>query len=278
MFVDEYRKSLKSPEAEELFDLIFFRPVAYLFVKGVYRFPITPNQVTMLSLLAGLLGAYFFSEATPQALVWGALCYAGANVLDCADGQLARLQQSGTLLGRVWDGMADYVSTAAVFLGIGVATNSWLLVIIAGLSTAIHAIVFDYYQSEFMSMGNGSGNFLPNEIRRFTGEIHRRKKERGDGMEVFLLQTYVWYLRVQQRFGSRRSAETQNYHDARSRIIRPWSFLGPTTNRTLLIVCAILDELHSYLWGVAVAGNLWLIVCIALQRRAVERTETGISR
>ena len=41
-------------EAEEILDLIFYRPLALGFVKLIYRLPVTPNQVTYLSLLAGL--------------------------------------------------------------------------------------------------------------------------------------------------------------------------------------------------------------------------------
>lgn len=271
MLLDEYKKSLKRPEAEEFFDLVFYRPIAYLVVKGISWMPVTPNQVTTVSLLAGLLASYFFFQGTSSALVWGALWYALANVLDCADGQLARLQQSGTLFGRVWDGVADYISTAAVFLGIGLATNSWILVLVAVLSSVIHAMVFDYYQSEFMTMGNGSGSFLLNEIQRFTEEIDRRKKERRDGMEVFLLQTYVWYLRIQEHFGSQKPKDSLNYRSDKLRMIRLWSFLGPTTNRTLLIVCALFGNINLFLWIVSIAGNLWLAVCVLLQSRMARR-------
>ena len=95
MIVEEYRRSLKMPEAEEPLDLLFYRPLAYPFVKAVYRLPITPNQVTLLSLLAGLCSGWCFSRAPHGALSWAATWYLAANVLDCSDGQLARLQHSG---------------------------------------------------------------------------------------------------------------------------------------------------------------------------------------
>ncbi|MBI3765873.1 MAG: CDP-alcohol phosphatidyltransferase family protein, partial [Ignavibacteriales bacterium] len=124
MIVEEYKRSLKMPEAEEVFDLLFYRPVAFILVKMIYRLPITPNQVTGFSLVAGLIAALFFSMSTAAAIVMGALWYALANILDCADGQLARLQHSGTLLGRVVDGVIDYISSVAIFLGIGIGLAS----------------------------------------------------------------------------------------------------------------------------------------------------------
>ena len=44
-------------EVEEFFDLVFYRPLAYLLVKSIYRTRITPNQVTWLALLIGFIGA-----------------------------------------------------------------------------------------------------------------------------------------------------------------------------------------------------------------------------
>ncbi|HEX9006732.1 MAG TPA: CDP-alcohol phosphatidyltransferase family protein, partial [Bacteroidota bacterium] len=78
-------------EAEELLDLIFYRPIAFVFVKLIYRLPITPNQVTFLSLLAGFAAAWCFLPGTPEGFVWAGIWYAVANTLDCGDGMLARL-------------------------------------------------------------------------------------------------------------------------------------------------------------------------------------------
>src|SRR5437867_5653206 len=86
----QYRQSLKMPEAEELLDLVFYRPLAFLVVKAIYPLRITPNQVTMLSLGAGFVAAFYFSLGGFLAWTWGPISYAVANILDCADGQLAR--------------------------------------------------------------------------------------------------------------------------------------------------------------------------------------------
>ena len=41
----EYKKSLKRVEVEELVDRFFYRPVAFLVVKLVYNTRITPDQI-----------------------------------------------------------------------------------------------------------------------------------------------------------------------------------------------------------------------------------------
>ena len=92
-------------EVEEPLDLLFYRPIAFAIVKLIYRLPITPNQVTLLSLGAGLVAAYYFSLGTAGAFIAAAVWYAVTNILDCCDGMLARLQGSGTPLGRLIDGI-----------------------------------------------------------------------------------------------------------------------------------------------------------------------------
>jgi hypothetical protein len=270
--VDEYRRSLKMLAAEEVFDLVFYRPVAYLFVKGMYRLPITPNQVSIISLAAGLIAAWQIAIGD---FVVGGIWYVAANVLDCADGQLARLQNSGTLLGRVVDGVVDYVSGIVIFVGVGIGLASvgnphWFLVVVAGVSTAIHALFFDHYQSEYVSIVRGEPRFLDREIEQFTQHLHRLSAQRTDRVRQFFLVLYIRYLRLQQRFSVNKSvnqyssAEYERYNRA---MIRFWSLLGPTTNRTLLIVCVLFVHVDLYLWIVATAGNLWLIACYVLQRR-----------
>jgi hypothetical protein len=269
----EYARSLKSTDSEELLDLLLFRPAAFVLVKAIARFPVTPNQVSLLSLALGLAAAWEFSLGSRTAMGWGALLYALANLLDCADGQLARLQKSGTLLGRVVDGTADYISGIAVFTGLGVGLSAtgapaWPLVIVAAISTSLHAIFFDHYQSQFLSSAAGEPDFIGREIDRFGSEIRRLRDERGSALRLQLLRGYLSYLGVQKRIAR---AVTQPGHSSAGRpghgvsMIRLWSFLGPTTNRTLLIACALFGRVELYLWLVAGAGNAWLMVASILQ-------------
>jgi len=267
--VEEYRRSLKSPEAEEIVDLIFYRPAGYLAVKAVYRLPVTPNQLTGISLLAGLAAAWFFSAGAGPALVWGGLLYLTANILDCADGQLARLKGNGTPLGRIVDGVADYVSSVAVFLAIGIGLASgggspWLLIVAAGASSAVHAILFDKRLGAYMSARRGERSFTVREIEKFSGEIARMSLEGRHHLKVFVMTLYMKYLRLQGGNG-KRGGEENSPQD--KRMIRFWSFLGPSTNRTVLVAAALAGRIDLYLWWIVLAGNLWLACCVILQRR-----------
>jgi len=279
--IEEYRRSLKMPEAEEVADLAFYRPLGFILVKAVYRTPVTPNQITLLSLVAGLISAVLFSKGSYPAPIWGAFWYAGANILDCADGQLARIQNSGTLLGRVIDGAADYISSIAIFIGIGLGLaatgkEAWTVVVFGGISSALHAMFFDHYQSEFISTVRAEKNFLDREIEQFTYEIGRLKDEQKDRIKTLLLGVYIRYLKIQKKSSTKRELQAFDplqYRQENSLMIRLWSFMGPTTNRTLLIACALAGRIDAYLWIIITAGNIYLAVSYLIQLRIHRRLE-----
>ncbi|MBI5020803.1 MAG: CDP-alcohol phosphatidyltransferase family protein [Ignavibacteriales bacterium] len=281
--IEEYRLSLKMPEVEEIFDLIFYRPLAFLFVQSIKRFSITPNQITFISMMFGFFAAWQFSHGTSEALIIGGALFVVSNVLDCADGQLARIQKSGSLLGRVIDGVADYIVGLAVFISIGfgfaaINHEMWILVILAGFSTAMHAIFFDHYQNEFMSTVRSEINFLDKEIEQFSSEVERMRIEKSNSTKIIFLILYLKYLNIQKQFGKRSDNigyAPDQYKKENSVLIRFWSFIGPTTNRTILIFFAFLGRIDIYLWVILIAGNLWLIFCRVYQYSIDNKKKTS---
>jgi len=275
MPIGEYRRSLKHPEAEELFDLWFYRPAAYLFVRAVYRTPITPNQVTILSLAAALAAAYCFAFGTIALLAVGAAWYAVANILDCADGQLARLQGSGTPNGRLWDGVADYIGTTVIFLGIGIGfsylgMNLWIGVAAAGLSSVLHAMMFDHAQNAFITRARGE---KPTTAAGAGTNVRIAPTAHcpADGGGGPTHRLYAAYTAAQARLmsGFMPPAGVGPPDQARAAaLIRLWSFLGPTTNRTALIAFALIGRIDIFLWAVIIPGNLWMLAMIYLQKRS----------
>src|SRR5450759_2325263 len=99
----EYKASLKNITIEEYVDLFIFRPLAFLFVKSIYRSSITPNQITLLSMLTGISAGVMFAIGGSTSVILGGLLLALATIFDCADGQLARLKNNGSYFGRILD-------------------------------------------------------------------------------------------------------------------------------------------------------------------------------
>ncbi len=87
------------------------------------RTPLTPNQITILSFLTGLLGASCFLFGSYGGSVLGALLLQFSTVLDCVDGEVARVKMLESPLGEWLDISLDTVVHIAIFLGVGVAVG-----------------------------------------------------------------------------------------------------------------------------------------------------------
>jgi len=87
-------------------------PIALLFVK----LGITPNQVSLLSLIFGLLAAFTFFQ---RYFLLGGLLLVISAILDLVDGSVARKKNAESEFGAVFDWIADKYGDAAVILGVG---------------------------------------------------------------------------------------------------------------------------------------------------------------
>jgi len=77
--------------------------------------PVTPNAMTIVSVLVGLAGAAFFLSPRPALQFTGALLFLLHSILDGCDGELARLKFQESRFGGVLDFWGDNVVHAAVF-------------------------------------------------------------------------------------------------------------------------------------------------------------------
>jgi hypothetical protein len=211
----DYKRSLKLVEVEELFDLVLYRPVAFLFVKLIARTNVTPNQLTLASMIFGVMGGIAFARGTPDAYVAGAALYLVYNILDCSDGQLARVKNSGSRIGRVLDGIADYVATIAAFVGIGVGfANSsehpllmWGLTAFAGISNAVQSGLLDYYRTRFLDVVLQRPSVLDTGVEEFRNEYARLKLSREKLFDRAVIRIYLGYSSLQGGLANKAPAE-----------------------------------------------------------------------
>ncbi|SAL13482.1 CDP-alcohol phosphatidyltransferase family protein [Caballeronia sordidicola] len=81
--------------------------------------PITPNHLTTLRLLIGMVGAYYLSVGSFWTCSLGALLIAVSNFVDHTDGELARISGQSSKIGHFYDLACDSVVTVALFVGLG---------------------------------------------------------------------------------------------------------------------------------------------------------------
>jgi CDP-alcohol phosphatidyltransferase len=100
------------------------RPPAAIVVYFLRSTPITPNQVTFLSALVAVGSGLMFALLPGHLwLVLAAVVFELSFVLDCADGQLARLRGQASPLGHLLDFLMDELK--AMFLFACVAYRLW---------------------------------------------------------------------------------------------------------------------------------------------------------
>jgi phosphatidylglycerophosphate synthase len=98
------------------------RQFSWPLTRFLLRTPIGPNQVTALSLLAGLAGAVCFTLGTREAGVTGALLYVLCYTLDNCDGEIARFRNMTSELGARFDDLVDWLVDTAFFAALGYGT------------------------------------------------------------------------------------------------------------------------------------------------------------
>lgn len=90
------------------------RPLSRLFM----QLGCPPNVVTLLSMIIGLGGAACFATGSYAGGIAGALLFQLAVILDCCDGEVARLTFAESPLGQALDLVSDNIVHVAVFAGI----------------------------------------------------------------------------------------------------------------------------------------------------------------
>ena len=135
----EDEKKIDQPSAScsdsPIIDRYIIRKISR-FVSGLLsRTPVTPNQVTIISLILGIISGVFFSLGEYTYTITAGLLYFLSTVFDQCDGEVTRLKQMETEFGRKLDIIVDAIVNAVIVIGITIAVytkTGSILVIIAG--------------------------------------------------------------------------------------------------------------------------------------------------
>jgi len=283
---EEFKASLKTVEAEEIFDLILFRPVSFVFVKLIYNTNITPNHISIVAMIIGVIAGLTFSFGTHTYFIIASILYFTSNTLDCADGQLARLKKNGTLLGRAIDGFIDYVVSTTIYICLGVAVakmtgSGWygfFLCVGGGVSAAVQAFYFDFYRNSFLQYVHGMSSDVNDEIKEFEEEKEKLKNIPGRVIEKLLINAYLFYSRRQSKMVRSKTTFTvspEQYYKDNRLLLRLWSWLGSTTHMVMLAFFSIINRIDLYLIFNITICNLLFIIFLIMQKTVLKKYEVA---
>lgn len=225
---DIYRASKKKRDINR-FTQYIARPPASVVVYFLRDTPITPNQVTFLSAIVAAAAAAMLVLLPGYVwLVLAAVVYELSFVLDCADGQLARLRKIASPAGHLLDFLMDELKAMLIFAAVAVrlwqqeADERFLVVGLAGLFCL------------------ASGLSLTSFLRR--PELGAKQAtEDGQPAEVGGRKGPVGLVLTALEMASRVVVHYPQY----------------------IWICAAFDRIDIYFWAYAGINALYLLKCLA---------------
>ena len=278
----EYEASLKSIETENYIDRWFYRPIGFRIAKMLRNTGITPNMVTIISIFVGGATGPLFYYGNISLTLLGIFSLVVANILDCVDGQLARLTGIKSEIGRILDGLAGDVWFALIYICLALKLNNdyntWLFfvpAVMSGLSHLVQANITDYYKTlhlYFISKEKGSDFQNLDEVRKKYEEM-----KPGIGKVLFFL--YMGYTSLQEAATPKLQLLLKNLHstygdnipenirdDFRSRsksLMKKYIDLMTFNGRTIILFLVVLaGQAWMYFLFEIIVLNIILMVSI----------------
>lgn len=97
--------------------------IARLLVKLLIKTPVKPNHITVVRLVSGIIACVMFATGIRYWEVIGGFIWILSTLLDCIDGELARMRNQCSEWGHKFDYFSDTTVTALFFVGIGIGAR-----------------------------------------------------------------------------------------------------------------------------------------------------------
>jgi phosphatidylglycerophosphate synthase len=130
-------------------EMPFDQRLARTLVRPLANSPITPNQMTTITLIVALTGAGLLATGESHWINWGAGLFVLARFMDHFDGELARMKRATSKFGYYYDYVTGAISYAALFLCMGIGQRTgvlghWAIALgMAGLSAALISMLLN---------------------------------------------------------------------------------------------------------------------------------------
>ncbi len=273
----------KGPVVEEWADRRFFRPAGWRVARALASTPVSADVVTLASLIVGLVAGHLFWYAGVWLNAAGVLLFVVSDILDSADGQLARLRGTSTRTGRILDGVSDSVRFVNLYAHLGarlfVAGWGWggVALALAGLlSHTYQAAAADFIRQAYLYFAVGTGSEL--ELPEQTVPV------RGSVWERLTAWLYADYVRRQAWLFPRTTALVRSltgrsvpaplrsdWGERQAPLVRACAWIAQNIRFALLAVTAVPGWPAAYCWIVVGPLNVVLIVLVLAHERRAAR-------
>ncbi len=268
-------------EIEDPTNLYFIHPISARLVPVFAKLGVTPNAVSLIGMGCGILAglAYRFYGQTWSAGL-GFLLMLAWHVMDGADGQLARLTKSYSELGKVLDGICDYVTFTAVYAGLAVAMSAtlggwaWVLVAVSGVAHAVQSAAYEMQRQDYNFWGWGRQSAalpkldaMPQGVAGHLHHLYARVQLWAAGGAAEFHAAFSAVLAAQP---AREAGLRAAYREAFAPLVRRWGVLC-ANYRTLGICIAALLKLPALYFLFEIFGFSALLLLLLKAQRVQYR-------
>jgi phosphatidylglycerophosphate synthase len=199
-----FKDSLKSWDTENWLDRHFYRPIGFKIALFLKSTSITPNAVTIFSIFIGVGACLLFYPDNLIINLIGFSLLVFANILDCVDGQLARITGIKSEIGRILDGFCGdvwFLTFYTVIILRLINYEGWglwtiLIALLSGFSHFKQASMVDLYKTFHLHILKGGQN---SEFETATSILKRYHSFnwKENAILKFFLKLYYYYTFVQ---------------------------------------------------------------------------------
>jgi phosphatidylglycerophosphate synthase len=176
-------------------------PIAIAMNMIVVDWPfLTPNRITVLSFVAGLVAAVFILSGEQNYFFAAAFLINLSHVFDCMDGQMAKYRGTSSRFGNYFDKVTDQVKIFVWFSAASVAcfnqTQSVTPVLLGFTGVAFYYLrVYVKYVTIFIEIEHDK-NYLENSSAQASGTDTTADKA---GPGAGLMKNLLWFVREQRK-------------------------------------------------------------------------------
>ncbi|PCI33484.1 MAG: CDP-diacylglycerol--serine O-phosphatidyltransferase [Alphaproteobacteria bacterium] len=276
----------RTNEIEEFTNLHFIHPISGWLVPKLAARNITPNMVSLTGMSFGIMAGFaYYHSQNPIFAVLGFICMIMWHIMDGADGQLARLTKSYSEIGKVLDGVCDYVTFISVYVGIALMLPQettggvWTIVLIAGAFHAIQSSAYEVQRGEYDYWGHGKQSAALPEISQMITDL------KDKSLFAFMMsQFHIGYVRMQRRTSGistrHREALTQAledhpdktgdiralYREIYAPSVNSWSIMCANYRTIAIFIACVLGLPIYFFWFEIALLTPLLVVLIQKQR------------
>jgi CDP-alcohol phosphatidyltransferase len=284
----------KAREVEGALDVYFYRPLGFRLAEFFMGLKMTPAAVSLLAGVCGVIAGHLYFYRHLGINIAGMLLHVFSNVLDNADGQLARLTHRESRKGRIIDSVADHLVFASVYIHLtlryalaGAGPAIWLLALGAGISHALQGAAADYYRTAFLYFGGGARTEI--DSSSVLRSDYRKLSWRQRPWDKLLLALYLNFTLQQEMLapGLKRLRETvstafqgripswleQRYRDVAGQTLKWWRLLMTNIRMLVLFLLLFLGQPIYYFWFELIPLNVLFVYLITRQGKMAESLE-----